>query len=213
MAFNVKEFVSKLGISNGISRRTHFEFQIVLPEFLQTKYNANHFTMMAVSANIPSINMDTTQIRRSTVSYKEAFPINISFGDLSVTFYSDGQGKTLTALKEWLNYMFPVDFTINDSAFRVPYKSEYATKATVIHFDPEGNAIVKYTFDEVYPAGVQDIALNWGAFEDVVTVQADFKYSTYKIENLIQESKGPDPVVPSPASNNRLPQIPIIVNK
>lgn len=210
MAFNIQDFVSKLSGKNGISRRTHFQFEIVLPRFLQSKYNSEHFTLMAVSTNIPSVNIDTTQVRRSTVSYKETFPVNVSFGDLSVTFFSDGEGKTLSAFKEWLDYIFPVNFTYDSNAFRVPYKSDYSTKAVITHFDPEGKPIVKYTFDEVYPAGVQDISMNWGAFEDIVTLQADFKYTVYKIENLQTNAKKFDPVNTSPAPNNRLPQSPII---
>ena len=144
---------------------------------------------------------------------KLRFPTNVSFGDLSTTIYSDGQGKTLTLFKDWLDYIFPVNFTNNNGAFRVPYKSTYATTATITHFNPEGEPIVRYKFEELYPVGIQDIPLNWGAFEDVVTLQADFKYSTYSAESLssiASKTSSFDPVIPTPTQNNRVPQTPII---
>jgi hypothetical protein len=213
MAFNIKDFTTQISGKNGISRRAHFQFEIGLPGFLKNNYNAEHLTLLAVSANLPSVSLDTTQIRRSTVSYKEAFPTNISFGDLSATFFSDGQGKTLTIFKDWLKYIFPTDFVTNSNAFRLPYKSDYATTATIKHFDPEGRTIAKYKFEEIYPASISDIPMNWGAFDDLVTLSADFKYSTYSVESVSTTSQPvqPDqPVVPKPAQNNRQPETPVI---
>ena len=102
MAFNIKDFTTRLAGKNGISRRTHFQFEIGLPAFLKNKYDAEHLTLLAVSTNLPSVTLDNVQLRRSTVSYKEPFPTNITFGNLSATFFSDGQGKTLTLFKDWL---------------------------------------------------------------------------------------------------------------
>lgn len=213
MAFNISDFAKQLSGKNGISRRTHFQFEIGLPAFLKNNYNAEHLSLLAVSTNLPTITLDTTQIRRSTVSYNEAFPTNISFGDLSTTFFSDGQGKTLTIFKDWLKYIFPTDFTTNPSAFRLPYKSDYATIATINHFDPEGRTIAKYTFNEIYPASIQDIPMNWGAFDDLVTLSVDFKYSTYSVESVSttgQPIQSDQPSVPLLAQNNRQPESPII---
>ena len=213
MAFNIKDFTTQISGKNGISRRAHFQFEISLPAFLKTNYSADHLTLLAVSTNLPSVSLDTTQIRRSTVSYKETFPTNISFGDLSATFFSDGQGKTLTIFKDWLKYIFPTDFATNSNAFRLPYKSDYATTATIKHFDPEGRTIAKYKFEEIYPASISDIPMNWGAFDDLVTLSADFKYSTYSVESVstINQPTQPDqPVTPKLAQNNRQPESPIL---
>jgi hypothetical protein len=213
MAFNIADFITRIGGKNGISRRTHFQFEISLPTFLQSNYTTDHLTLLAVSTNLPSVSLDTTQIRRSTVSYNEAFPTNISFGDLSATFFSDGEGKTLTIFKDWLKYIFPTDFVTNSNAFRLPYKSDYATTATIKHFDPEGRTIAIYKFDEVYPASISDIPMNWGAFDDLVTLSADFKYSTYSVESVSTTNQPVQPnqsVIPKPAQNNRQPESPII---
>jgi len=213
MAFNIKDFTTQISGKNGISRRTHFQFEIGLPEFLRNNYNAEHLTILAVSTNLPSVSLDTVQLRRSTVSYNESFPTNISFGDLSITFLSDGQGKTLTIFKDWLKYIFPVDFTTNSNAFRLPYKSEYSTTATINHFDPEGKTIAKYKFEEIYPASILDIPMNWGAFDDLVTLSADFKYSTYSVQSISatnQQAQSNQPVISLPAQNNRQPETSII---
>ena len=213
MAFNIKDFTTRLAGKNGISRRTHFQFEIGLPAFLKNKYDAEHLTLLAVSTNLPSVTLDNVQLRRSTVSYKEPFPTNITFGNLSATFFSDGQGKTLTLFKDWLKYIFPVDFITNPSAFRLPYKSDYATTAIIKHFDPEGEVIVTYKFEEIYPSSVSDIPMNWGAFDDLVTLSTDFEYSTYSIERAgdikYPTPTFPQPVVPKPAPNNQQPESPI----
>lgn len=212
MAFKIKDFTTQLSKKNGISRRTHFEFQISLPAFLKNNYTADHLTLLAVSANLPSVSLDTTQIRRSTVSYKEAFPTNIAFSNLSVTFFSDGQGKTLTIFKDWLKYIFPIDFLADPNAFRLPYKSDYATTAIINHFDQEGRIIAKYKFEEVYPSSISDISMNWGAFDDLVTLSADFEYSSYSVESVSTTNQPTEPnelIDNKPGQNNRKPVSPV----
>ena len=191
--FNIQDFTSKIKGKNGFSRTAHFQFTIVLPQFLKTKYNAEHLTLLAVSSNLPSNTLETTELRRTTISNKEPFPTNISFGDLSVTFLSDGQGKTISVFREWMEYIFP---TNDNTTFRVPYKADYSSVATIIHFDPEGGKIIEYKFEETFPKAVGSIPMNWGSFNDVVTLSIDFEYTMYSITNFnvptIQPSSPPE---------------------
>lgn len=164
------------------TRRVHFKVEITLPQFLMEKYDANKLTLTAVSTNIPTVSIKNTSVRRGTVSYEEAFPTNISFGDLSITFYSDMEGQTLTMFKDWVDYIFPTDMNA-DGRFSVPYKADYAAQVDINHFDAEGRLLINYNFEDVYPINIADIPLNWGGFNDIVTLSADFKYSKYTIEN------------------------------
>ena len=55
--------------------------------------------------------------------------------------------------------------------------------------------------------------MNWGAFDDLVTLSADFKYSTYSVESVSttnQPTQPDQPVIPKLAQNNRQPESPII---
>lgn len=214
MSFNSHQFTNRLKSKNGISRRTHFQFEAVLPSFLRQNYTADHLTLLAVSANLPTTNLTTTDLRRSTISNQEPFPTNIQFGDLSVTFLSDGQGKSLTLFRDWIDFIFPTRYDFDHSAFRLPYKNEYATTAVIKHYDPENNTIVDYKFEEMYPAAINDIPFNWGAFDDLVTVSVDFKYTIYSSDNkytyLGPPIFGDQFLSPSEAPNNRIPASPII---
>lgn len=214
MAFNVKEFSSKLQNTNGISRRAHFEIQILLPQkiFGGTAYSSEHLTLTGVSSNIPSLSLDLTEIRRSTISYKESFPTNINFGDLSVTFLSDAKGQNLSVFKEWMNYIYRAEPIVQDTAFRLPYKNDYATTTLIKHFDPEGKVIAEYKFNEVFPINIGDISMNWGALNDLLDIQVVFKYSTYSIKTGNSLNPTPSKNVPikkQPAENNRIPENPI----
>jgi hypothetical protein len=208
MAFNANKFLSEISKKNGITRRTHFELRVGIPFFLvDAGYPADHLTLTGVSTNIPSISLESTDIRRSTVSYKESFPTNVNFGDLAATFFSDGQGKTLTVFKEWMNYIYRSGVEVADPVYRVPYKRDYATTTSIIHFDAEGKSVVEYTFYEVFPYALNDVSLNWGAFDDVVTLSVDFKYSTYSVKSFntsTQPKETAQIVQKSPAKNNRL---------
>ena len=217
MPFNPKQFLSKIDAYNGISRPTHFEFSIVIPAFLaKNGYTSEHLTFTATSVNIPRVNLEDVSLRRTTVSYQETFPMNITFGDLSVTFLSDAKANNLSLFKEWLNYIFPTDAN-SESIFRIPYKNDYAVTATVNHFDPAGNKIVEYNFEEVFPTSINDVRFNWGAYDDIVSISIDFKYTKYTVKNLSSASQTPTQVAPQttpvdnqPAQNNQLPQSPIL---
>jgi hypothetical protein len=195
------------------TRRVHFKVEITLPQFLMEKYDANKLTLTAVSTNIPTVSIKNTSVRRGTVSYEEAFPTNISFGDLSITFYSDMEGQTLTMFKDWVDYIFPTDMNA-DGRFSVPYKADYAAQVDIRHYDAEGRVIILYNFEDVYPVNIADIPLNWGGFNDIVTLSADFKYSKYTVENRYDSStqgnqkyRKDTSVLNSSAQNNLLPII------
>jgi hypothetical protein len=51
--------------------------------------------------------------------------------------------------------------------------------------------------------------MNWGAFDDLVTLSADFKYSTYSVESVSTTNQPMQPneaVTSKPAQNNRQPE-------
>jgi len=200
------------------TRRVHFTVDIMLPPVIMEKYDANKLTLTAVSTNIPNIGIENTSVRRGTVSYKESFPTNITFGDLSITFYSDMEGQTLSIFKDWIDYIFPTSVA-NDEIFSVPYKSDYAATMYIKHYDPEGRLVVEFKFDEVFPATIADIPFNWGAFNDVVTLSADFKYTTYSVKNFdntgtagSQQYQKDTGVLSSLSQNSLLPIISTIKN-
>lgn len=179
--FSASRFISKIRPT----RRVHFDVLMSAPSCLLDKYSysTNMFALTAVSTNIPTVSLDNTVIRRGTVSNKEAFPTNVSFGDLSITFYSDDQGHNLTIFKDWIECIFPVKSGKSTDTFSVPYKADYVTDIEIKHYDPFGKILTTYKFEEAFPETIADVPLNWGSFNDIVTQSIDFKYSKYSVEN------------------------------
>lgn len=177
--FNVSNFVSAMNTTlNGIGRRTNFRMSFTLPPSL-SQYSSL-LPIVTVSSNVPPIGTNSIPIRRGTTNYEENFPYNIVFGDLSCTFLSDGKGQVLKMLNDWITTIYPVE---GADRFRVAYRSDYvAPVATLEHFDTQGNLIVTYEFRDVYPERVSDLSFSWGAFDDIVQIPVEFKYSYYKIK-------------------------------
>jgi hypothetical protein len=191
MSFNVSEFLKNAQGHGGFGRTAHFEIQLTLPSFLKnnTKYNglADHLTLSAVSANLPGVSIDAAVTRRGSTSFKESYPINVTYSDLSVSFLSDGEGLVLNLFKDWIDFIFPTadsESSHNARSLVIPYRQEYATTITLKHFSPDAanKSIMKYTFHEIFPEKIGDVPFNWGAFNDIVTLPVDFKYTYYTQE-------------------------------
>lgn len=212
MAFNVSDFISRNPA--GFGRSSHFEFDIALPGFLKEKgYNADQIIKFTtIAANIPGVSLDTTSVRRSGTTYKEFFPINVTYSDLSVTLLSDAKASNLNMIKDWLEKIFPVGAVDSQYNLRVPYRNEYiAPTATLKHFNPQGDVIIEYNFYDVFPERIGPVSLNWAAFNDTASINVEFKYKYYsQFRPAIPESKSsstPSPIGnPQPALNNRLPR-------
>lgn len=181
MAFNPNSFVSKFSQSNGFGRATHFEVEFTLPAFLKQKYFNNEplLTMAASSVNIPGVTIKTTAIRRGGTTYEEYFPLNVSFADLNVNFFSDGKAELLQMFKDWTDGIYGI-IGGQDNSFQVSYRNEYvAPIVTIKHYDSEGNMIIIYTFYDVFPETIGNVDLSWGSIDNIVLIPVSFKYRVY----------------------------------
>jgi len=190
MAFNVSTFLQNAQKHGGFGRSAHFEIVLTLPEILQKKYKLlnDHLTLSAVSANLPGVSIDAAVTRRGSISFKESYPINVTYSDLSVGFLSDGDGIVLNLFKDWIDFIFPTadsESKYNARSLVVPYRQEYATTMILKHFSPEvdkngaNKSIMTYTFHEAFPEKIGDVTFNWAAFNDIITLPVDFKYTYY----------------------------------
>jgi len=182
MAFNVTSFIDNAKKLNGFSRSNHFEVELTLPSFLSNKYSTN-LSLAAVSVNLPGVSLDSSIVRRGSTTFKESFPINVNYSDLNISFLSDGQGQILNLFKDWIDFIFPVanveSASIPGKSVSVPYRNEYTSVLSINHFNSEGKKIMKYTFHDAWPEKTGDIPFNWGAFNEIVTLPVDFKYTYY----------------------------------
>lgn len=206
MAFNVSEFITQANGMNGIGRRTHFKMTFNLPTSL-SKYS-RMLPLVTVSSNVPRIAALTRQVRRATTSFEESFPYNVQFGDLSCSFLSDGNGQVLSLFNEWMNIIYPVSPDDIDR-FRVPYRNEYvAPTATLEHYDPQGNLILTYTFYNVYPESISDVSFSWAAYDDIIQLPVEFKYSYFTIKQNTVPKSNSDVIAQQPAQRTALPVTP-----
>ena len=180
MSFNPTNFKMELSNLNGVSRSAHFQVEISLPNVAWARnYDTKILKLTAISSNIPSMIVDTVNYRRGAVTNIEAFPVNVTYSDLSITFLSDGKGEVLRLFKAWLDSLF-ISREDDAERFRVAYRDDYLAKSLKIrHFDPTGKQIVEYTFIDAFPYHTGDISLNWGAFNDVVSINVNFKYRLF----------------------------------
>lgn len=211
MAFKTSEFVAHAAGRNGFSRKAHYQVEIQLPSFLAAQYpGGDLITFSAVSANIPAVNLETFKLKRGTNSYNEWYPYNVNYGDLSIDFLGDGEGKILTLFNEWINKIYPIA-TGSANQFIVPYKDEYVSPIlTVKHFDPEGRTIAVYIFKDAFPERTGEINFNWGAFNDITTLNIEFKYDFYTMNRPINNTNTTNAGPPQPARVTRLPITPVI---
>ena len=228
MPFNIDRFKANIEES-GYIKTNSFGILISPPAILQNSQilnggfsnpvnNVTNDLLFRVSElSTPATALNVADINRYGVGPTQKFPLNSVFNNLTLGILCDQYGDIWRFWYNWLNSIF--EFTgktdvatgnVNTlPAYGAEYKSNYATMASLLIYDPEGNEIQRFDMTDVFPTSMLDVGLDWGSSE-LIKLKITITFKDFTIVGsdtetpvIYQEFGQPLPPIISPPISTR----------
>lgn len=199
--FNIQSFKSAIGPKD-ILRTNKFLMQFFLPpglsndprlqEYMET---TRYLEYWCEASNLPGYGVTTHDVRRFTYGPFEKRPFAPQFTDITVGFYSDGNGDIWRLMTRWLELVMNKDarqgintqsgrsYNIVYPAYELSYREEYVTDIKLIVFNQMGDPVKIVNFREAFPIIIPDVPLNWSDTNSVLRLQVVFTFVDWYIED------------------------------
>ena len=175
MSFDISKFRSA-GLKSSGARPNLFECSLTnVPPGVSSLGLTNFNFMCKGVSGIPSSTLGTIVVPYFGRNVK--IPGNRTFDNLSVTVINDEDFKIRNAIEQWMNNLN--SHQSNKSAITTAGQSgNLSGEMAIQHFDRAGNAIsgAKWSFTNVYPVALGEIALDWGSNDTIEEFTIDFAY-------------------------------------
>ena len=184
--FRLSEFVSRMNYQSFL-KTSLFTASFQGPAGLPA--SGRDMTMYCHAAQLPDVALSTQDVRRYGYGPVERMAFRPVFGDSSLSFIVDGQGKVLSYLQGWVNKAVRFDDydTMSDDAgtgpYEMAYKSTYVTDLTIQVYDTTMRTVLTYLLRDAYPKEVRSVQMNWNDQDTLMSVQTVFAYTDFRILN------------------------------
>ena len=174
MSFDIGNFRSK-GLKKSGARPNLFDVQITkapVPDIM----NKTEFIMLCKIASIPASTIGVIEVPYFGRNVK--IPGNRTFDNISVTVLNDEDFMIRNAVESWMNSLNAHKSNKSSVAGAGGNSGNQAGTMEVKHYDRSGVAInnAKWTFTNIYPVALGEIALDWGSNDTIEEFTIDFAY-------------------------------------
>ena len=177
---NITEFRSRL--AGGGARSNLFEVEITFPSLaIDERLVTDKVPFMVKAAQIPASNLGNIP-----VPYRgRVLPVagDRTFDPWTVTVINDTDFQIRDAMEKWsnsINDLQTAQGTINPEDYQTSAKVKQLSREGVNPGDPE-KTLRTYNFVGIYPNTVSDIALDFGATDQIEEFQVTFNYLFYEV--------------------------------
>jgi len=177
---NITEFRSRL--AGGGARSNLFEVEITFPSLaIDERLVTDKVPFMVKAAEIPASNLGNIP-----VPYRgRVLPVagDRTFDPWTVTVINDTDFQIRDAMEKWsnsINDLQTAQGTINPEDYQTSAKVKQLSREGVNPGDPE-KTLRTYNFVGIYPNTVSNIALDFGATDQIEEFQVTFNYLFYEV--------------------------------
>lgn len=194
MPFDISRFNAE-ATGYGFTRPALFLATIPQPPKWYANRDLRFLSYLCSSGSLPGTQIITSEERQIGYGPSRKIPYDVAHGDITLTFYSDGDGKVLAFFDQWLRNVVAFgnpskqDPISGASWGEVQYPDNYEAQLQIYQYNEnpgpsEDSAveILKYTLDKAYPVSVSEVTLDWANAEAIQTVSVTFTYKTFWLE-------------------------------
>lgn len=210
--FNINNIYANLNRTGGLLHPCNFLVLVTAPRWLkdtlnnpagtatiqsERQFNAKNNETLSIipyfcfSASLPGISFNSTQIRRSGYGPMEKRPVEPSFPDVSLSYFSDSEASIMKFFTAWMQNIsnFENRGGMNKSVngmrtFESQFPEMYETTIQIFQYNTIGNKVIVYTLNNAFPSSVSETPLDWGRTNTYNTVNVNFKYRTWSSDAL-----------------------------
>ncbi len=198
MGFDVSRFRSEILADSGLLRTNLFLVSIQFPQaFASTQTQLLKLTPRTLmsfteAAALPGISIMTDDsVRRHGTGVNDKMAYGAVFTDITLSFLADGHGEILKMFHNWFKYIVNFDSSKNgitglnaSEPYEVGYKDDYAATMEITVFNEEGDKIITYKFNEVFPLFLGEISMNWGDSDSIMRIPITFTFRDWQSDSM-----------------------------
>lgn len=195
MTFDIRMFSAEIA-NAGVLRGNRFTYFSTVPPALQAAQQtvggrlqdiASRLEYYGESGNIPGAALMTHEVHRYGYGPVEKKPFAVAFNDCALNFRVDAKGDIYDFFRAWIGLIIPfetgqsgmntpIGVGVNQMAYEVSYKEDYAVDVTLTSYDDSGNWAIKTTLKDAYPILVGDLPHDWATKGDYVRLPVVLTY-------------------------------------
>lgn len=230
MAFDIENF--KVNTQMGFLKPSNFLVYIYPPNWV-TRSGADtpDLAYLAAATSLPGLQILTTESKIYGQGPNVKMAYDIGATDITLKFYVDGDGDSLTYFYDWLKNIVNLSHVQDEprsGAFsnQLSYRSEYTTKIDIMLFgnklraagaDPQDGSVLIFSLHDAYPLQIGEPGLDWQSGNDILTFTVTFTYKSFEYQKFDQPRPGPSniriPIPPSFAFDKGTSRTPPVANE
>lgn len=191
MSFSIEQFKAE-ATKHGFIRPSFFLVAIPSPPSWYGK-STRFLTYLCSGAALPGTQIITSDERVVGYGKTRKVPYDAAHTDVNLTFYSDGNGETLSFFENWVRNI--VAFGSDDANIKgalrgeVHYPDHYETNIEIFQYNENagtGNIeIIKYTLSRAYPVSLGEQQLSWEQGDAISSINIGLAFKDYWIEKNV----------------------------
>lgn len=181
--FDIEEFKAQNNM--GFTRDSFFYTNIYRPAFWND--DTRFLSFLCSGAQLPGISIIAPDLPRWGYGPTRKFPINVFHPDITLTVYSDGEGKAVDFFHQWNQNVVTygsLSNPINGSPYgMVQYPINYMTTIELFYMSESGNdqELIRCTLIDAFPLGMGQVSLNWSGRAQISQFIVPINYRTFQI--------------------------------
>lgn len=183
MAFNIDNFSSAVGFTDGIQFASKFHVRVYPPVG-----DARLLEFFCESTSIPGMNIGSTSVKPLGYGSQFEAPLVPVFEDISIRCMIDNSGQVTTLFAEWqkaaVNFDYAPGEALKNGAFQVSYSADYHGLVEITTFGQDGTANRTISLHNAWPKTVGQVEMSWRDRDQYSVLPVTFTYRSYTTTDL-----------------------------
>ncbi len=169
---DIKEFRSSF--TGELAKPSRFKVIVNLPASLGSTIDSRTLALRCENAALPGRTLATSDLR--IYGPTEKYPYQTTYDDIALTFICDSNMIEKAAFDAWMEKINP------RTSWNFEYKSNYASRITIIQYDNSDNEVHKVNLIDAFPIAVSQLDLDWSSDAPYHKLNVVFAYTYWETE-------------------------------
>lgn len=195
MTFNIADFSAQIS-RMGLAKNNLFFMQITLPtglRFIESSISTRDLTFLCKTASLPALELNTIDIRNTSLSPMEKRPYELVNSVLPVIFMVDSSFGVMKFFHRWFQTIINFNGanseqgqdSQNKLAYEFDYKQNYvATIELFVYSGNNTNLVYSYKFYNAFPISLGEVTTSWENASDIMQLPVGFTYDKVSMTGL-----------------------------
>lgn len=165
-------------------RNAYFYVTIAAPAWY--KGDTRFLSFLCSATSLPGVSIITTDERYKGHGPTIKVPHDVAHTDISLRFYSDGNGEALQFFNNWtkniVSYGSPDKVRFGAGFGDTQYRDNYTSTIEIFGLNEasDGAEIIRYKLIDAFPTGLPEVQMDWQSTDELMSFTIPITYTTFQ---------------------------------